>query len=86
MITKMKEENKKQEDLNRNMTHMMIQSKALNMSAVPTALQENEEHPPRRDRVHRRVILHDYGQPLCEASSRIAMLAALEGGIRGMWT
>jgi Fungal protein kinase len=35
------------------------------------------------DRVHRRVILSDYGKPLYKASSRVAMLTALEGCIEG---
>lgn len=35
------------------------------------------------DRVHRRVIISDYGKPLCKASSRVAMLAALVGCIEG---
>jgi hypothetical protein len=35
------------------------------------------------DRVHRRVILSDYGKPVYKASSRFAMLAALEGCIEG---
>ena len=35
------------------------------------------------DRVHRRVILSDYGKPLYKASSRVAMLTALEDCIEG---
>jgi len=35
------------------------------------------------NRVHRRVILRDYGKPIYEASSRAALLAALEGCIVG---
>ncbi|KAK0621805.1 serine/threonine-protein kinase Sgk2 [Bombardia bombarda] len=35
------------------------------------------------NRVHRRVILRDYGKPIYEASSRSALLAALEGCIEG---
>jgi hypothetical protein len=35
------------------------------------------------DRVHRRVIVRDYGKPLYKASSRVAMLEALEGCIEG---
>lgn len=37
-----------------------------------------------RSRVHRRVIVRDYGKPLYRASSRIAMLAAMESCIEGM--
>ncbi len=35
------------------------------------------------NRVHRRVILRDYGKPIYEASSRAALLSALEGCING---
>lgn len=35
------------------------------------------------DRVHRRVIFCDYGRPIYRASSRSALLAALEGCIKG---
>jgi len=85
---KKEEEKKKKEDLLRSMAQLAIQSKtsSLSMPAVSAAPQENEADPPRRDRVHRRVILRDYGQPLYEASSGVAMLAALEGGIIGTWT
>ncbi|OAA41678.1 serine/threonine-protein kinase Sgk2 [Metarhizium rileyi] len=37
--------------------------------------------PP--NRVHRRIILRDYGKPIYKASSRVALLAALEGCIIG---
>ncbi|KAI9769851.1 MAG: hypothetical protein M1840_003845 [Geoglossum simile] len=35
------------------------------------------------NRIHRRVILRDYGKYIYKASSRVAMLAALEGNITG---
>ncbi|KAI9775934.1 MAG: hypothetical protein M1839_000723 [Geoglossum umbratile] len=35
------------------------------------------------NRVHRRVIVHDYGKHIYKASSQVAMLAALEGNIKG---
>ncbi|KAI9858498.1 MAG: hypothetical protein M1813_006439 [Trichoglossum hirsutum] len=35
------------------------------------------------NRIHRRVILHDYGKYIYKASSRVAMLAALESNITG---
>ncbi|KAJ0103725.1 hypothetical protein J7T55_001741 [Diaporthe amygdali] len=35
------------------------------------------------NRVHRRVILHDYGEPIYKASSRSALLTAFEGCIQG---
>ena len=40
-------------------------------------------NPREWDRVHRRVILSDYGKPLYKASSRVAMLTALESCIEG---
>jgi hypothetical protein len=36
-----------------------------------------------RNRVHRRVIIRDYGNSIYKASSRVALLAALEGCIEG---
>uniref|UniRef100_A0A8H7NHF6 non-specific serine/threonine protein kinase n=1 Tax=Bionectria ochroleuca TaxID=29856 RepID=A0A8H7NHF6_BIOOC len=39
------------------------------------------ERPP--NRVHRRVILGDYGKPIYKASSRVALLSALEGCVEG---
>ncbi|TWU73405.1 hypothetical protein ED733_003499 [Metarhizium rileyi] len=47
-------------------------------SASPT--KENILPP---NRVHRRIILRDYGKPIYKASSRVALLAALEGCIIG---
>lgn len=35
------------------------------------------------NRVHRRVVLREYGKPIYQASSRVALLAALEGCIEG---
>ncbi|KAH7137548.1 hypothetical protein EDB81DRAFT_70458 [Dactylonectria macrodidyma] len=35
------------------------------------------------NRIHRRVILRDYGRPIYKASSRLALLAGLEGCIEG---
>lgn len=40
-------------------------------------------NPAEWDRVHRRVIIRDYGKPIYKASSRVAMLAALECCIEG---
>ncbi|EXA28664.1 hypothetical protein FOVG_19742 [Fusarium oxysporum f. sp. pisi HDV247] len=48
-------------------------------SASPT--KANVEALP--NRVHRRVILRDYGKPIYKASSCVALLAALEGCIEG---
>lgn len=36
-----------------------------------------------QNRVHRRVIIRDYGKPIYKASSRVAMVTALEGCIEG---
>ena len=83
------EKMKKDDGLHRSMAHLTIQSKTslpLIMPTVSAAPQESEAHRLRDDRVHRRIILYDYGRPLYEASSRVAMLAALEGGIAGTWT
>lgn len=43
-------------------------------SASPTKAASS----PMANRVHRRVIVRDYGKPICEASSRLALLAAFE--------
>ncbi|KAH7025306.1 uncharacterized protein B0I36DRAFT_417596 [Microdochium trichocladiopsis] len=48
-------------------------------SASPTKASSNAMP----NRVHRRVILRDYGEPIYKASSRSALLAALEGCIEG---
>ncbi|KAI1461839.1 hypothetical protein F4805DRAFT_475192 [Annulohypoxylon moriforme] len=44
-----------------------------------------ENYRPQRstNRIHRRVIIRDYGKPICEASSRAALLSALEDCIIG---
>lgn len=49
-------------------------------SSSPT---KDSGNPARWNRVHRRVIVSDYGKPLYKASSRVSMLAALEGTIEG---
>ncbi|KAI1157319.1 hypothetical protein F5B18DRAFT_666050 [Nemania serpens] len=46
-------------------------------SASPT------KHEPLPNRIHRRIVLRDYGEPIYKASSRAALLGALEGCIRG---
>ncbi|KAI1181733.1 hypothetical protein F5B17DRAFT_243669 [Nemania serpens] len=48
-------------------------------SASPT--KHNNEPLP--NRIHRRIVLCDYGEPIYKASSRAALLGALEGCIRG---
>ncbi|KAG6099805.1 hypothetical protein E4U30_006001 [Claviceps sp. LM220 group G6] len=45
------------------------------------AATDRETGPP--NRVHRRVIVQDYGKPIYKASSRLALLACLEGCIKG---
>jgi Fungal protein kinase len=44
---------------------------------------KQEESQTKRNRVRRRVVLRDYGKGIHKASSRVAMLAALEGNITG---
>ncbi|KAJ3551186.1 hypothetical protein NPX13_g11429 [Xylaria arbuscula] len=46
-------------------------------SASPT------KHDNEPNRIHRRIVLCDYGEPIYKASSRAALLGALEGCIRG---
>ncbi|KAI1354763.1 hypothetical protein F5Y01DRAFT_238943 [Xylaria sp. FL0043] len=48
-------------------------------SASPT----KHDNEPLPNRIHRRIILRDYGEPIYKASSRAALLGALEGCIRG---
>ncbi|KAJ6102052.1 hypothetical protein N7486_004479 [Penicillium sp. IBT 16267x] len=48
-------------------------------SASPTKTSIN----PLPNRVHRRIVLRDYGKPIYKASTRAALLAALEGYITG---
>ncbi|KAI0549016.1 hypothetical protein F4679DRAFT_573833 [Xylaria curta] len=52
-----------------------------NKRLMPSLTETLNHLPP--NRIHRRVILRDYGKPIYEASSRTALLAALEGCIRG---
>ncbi|OJD27528.1 hypothetical protein ACJ73_01090 [Blastomyces percursus] len=42
-----------------------------------------KQHPTPLNRVHRRVTVQDYGKPIYESSSRVALLAGLEGCIKG---
>ncbi|EKG09432.1 hypothetical protein MPH_13531 [Macrophomina phaseolina MS6] len=42
--------------------------------------------PVPENRVHRRVIVRDYGKPIYKAGSRVALLAAMDGCIRGHQT
>ncbi|KAI5928218.1 hypothetical protein F4810DRAFT_719865 [Camillea tinctor] len=48
-------------------------------SVSPTKLDRNALP----NRIHRRVIIRDYGKPICEASSCAALLSALDGCITG---
>ncbi|TGJ85252.1 hypothetical protein E0Z10_g3496 [Xylaria hypoxylon] len=41
------------------------------------------DNKPLPNRIHRRIVLCDYGEPIYKASSRAALLGALEGCIRG---
>ncbi|QSZ28593.1 hypothetical protein DSL72_003092 [Monilinia vaccinii-corymbosi] len=54
-------------------------SRSKSSSASPAKIATGKES----NRVHRRVVLCDYGAPIYTASSRIALLAALEGCITG---
>jgi len=84
------EKQKKDEDLRVSISRLTIEKKSgtasSNTPAVASAtLQEDDIGTPTRDRIHRRVILQDSGRPVYKASSRVALLAALEGAITGMW-
>ncbi|KAI1418834.1 hypothetical protein F5Y12DRAFT_721593 [Xylaria sp. FL1777] len=48
-------------------------------SASPT----KHDNEPLPNRIHRRIVLCDYGEPIYKASSRVALLGALEGCIQG---
>ncbi|KAL8650153.1 MAG: hypothetical protein Q9210_003989 [Variospora velana] len=48
-----------------------------------SSLTKGRRNPAMQNRVHRRVIVRDYGKAIYKASSRTAMLAALEGCIEG---
>ncbi|KAI1932301.1 hypothetical protein LOZ66_006910 [Ophidiomyces ophidiicola] len=50
---------------------------------LPPSKRKQSQSPPIPNRVHRRVIVRDYGKRICMASSRVALLAALEGCITG---
>ncbi|EEP83047.1 conserved hypothetical protein [Uncinocarpus reesii 1704] len=49
-------------------------------SSSPTKHPANDKPP---NRVHRRVIVRDYGKPIYESSSRVALLVGMEGCILG---
>jgi hypothetical protein len=44
---------------------------------------KDRRNPAEWNRVHRRIVVRDYGKPLHRASSLVAMLAAFEGNIEG---
>ncbi|TWU70363.1 hypothetical protein ED733_000050, partial [Metarhizium rileyi] len=58
-------------------------------ASLPPAKRSRPTSPSKADseqlpnRVHRRVIVRDYGKPIYKASSRVALLSALEGCIEG---
>lgn len=54
-------------------------SRSGSASASPT----KPGRPPLPNRIHRRIILRDYGKPIYKASSPSALLRALEGCIKG---
>ena len=94
MRTEEERKKKKDDDLVRSMTQLKIQKartsttnaslSSLRMPAIAPTTPQNTDSPT-RDRIHRRVILQDCGRPLYRANSRVALLAALEGAITGMW-
>jgi hypothetical protein len=45
--------------------------------------QQNTAAPAGINRVHRRIVLHDFGKPIYKASSRVSLLSALEACIEG---
>ncbi|OAL73284.1 hypothetical protein A7D00_3059 [Trichophyton violaceum] len=51
--------------------------------SLPPSKRQQSQPPSTPNRVHRRVVVRDYGQPIYKASSRVALLAALEGCIEG---
>ncbi|RWA14481.1 hypothetical protein EKO27_g553 [Xylaria grammica] len=55
-------------------------SKRSHSGSVSPAISSNETSP---NRIHRRIVLCDYGKPIYKASSRPALLGALEGCIKG---
>lgn len=51
-----------------------LESSRVSSNSVPSM--------PLRNRVHRRVIVCDYGKPIYKASTRAALLSALKGCIK----
>ncbi|EGE08998.1 FunK1 protein kinase [Trichophyton equinum CBS 127.97] len=51
--------------------------------SLPPSKRQQSQPPSTLNRIHRRVVVRDYGQPIYKASSRVALLAALEGCIEG---
>ncbi|EKV06646.1 hypothetical protein PDIG_76560 [Penicillium digitatum PHI26] len=60
-------------------TGVFLRPNKRSCSASPTKASIN----PLPNRVHRRIVLRDYGKPIYKASTRTALLAALEGCIVG---
>ncbi|KAL2187716.1 hypothetical protein L209DRAFT_708640 [Thermothelomyces heterothallicus CBS 203.75] len=73
----------------RSSTASLKRSSSQTGAALPPSKRSCSASPTKADssalpnRVHRRVILRDYGKPIYEASSLSALLAALEGCING---
>jgi hypothetical protein len=55
-----------------------------NKRSCSTSPHEDRGNSELPNRIHRRVILRDYGKNIYKVSSRVAMLAALEGNIIGV--
>jgi hypothetical protein len=62
-----------------NLTDAPLPPSKRSCSASPTKVDSNSLP----NRIHRRVVLRDYGKPIYKASSRTTLLAALEGCIEG---
>jgi hypothetical protein len=60
-------------------TDALIPPSKRSCSSSPAKLRKNTLP----NRIHRRVIIRDYGKPIYRASSRVALLTALEGCIEG---
>ena len=55
-----------------------------NKHLCSTSLHTDRRHSELPNQIHHHVILHDYRKNINKASSRVMMLAALEGNIKGM--
>jgi hypothetical protein len=61
--------------------NLWVTASASNAGSVSVGVMAASNAVP--NRVHRRLILRDYGKPIYKSSSRASFLAALEGCIEG---